>query len=96
MIAVLLFSAAFLIEPASPGAAAPAPATPVSPVNVTTHAKPKVAAVDPARVCRAEALLGSKITKKVCYSRGQMAERTFYDKQTLDLMQAHTPGPVSN
>jgi hypothetical protein len=42
-----------------------------------------------------EAVLGSKITKKVCYGRTQMEERTFYDKQNLDLQQQATPAPIS-
>ena len=96
MIAILLFSAAFLVEPGT-GASAPAPAAPVAPAaapvssaNATTDAKPKVAAVDPERVCRLEATLGSKITKKVCYNRAVMAARTFDDKQNLDLIQSQT------
>jgi hypothetical protein len=89
MIAALLFSTAFLLQPA--GASAPAvPAGSAAPVNATGDAKPKTAAVDPERVCRIEATLGSKITKKVCYNKAVMAARTFDDKQNLDLLQAQT------
>ena len=92
MIVALLFSAAFLVEPGvGTAASAPAaPATPVSSANAATAAKPKAAAVDPERMCRLEATLGSKITKKVCYNRAVMAARTFDDKQNLDLLQAQT------
>jgi hypothetical protein len=90
MIAALLFSAAFLMEPA-PGTVASAPATQATPdVSAAADAKPKTAAVDPERVCRLEATLGSKITKKVCYNKAVMAARTFDDKQNLDLLQAQT------
>jgi hypothetical protein len=89
MIAALLFSAAFLIEPS--GASAPPAAATTPPATATADAKPKAAAVDPERVCRLEATLGSKITKKVCYNRAQLEERTFYDKQNLDLIQSQTP-----
>ncbi|MGH6967431.1 MAG: hypothetical protein ACREE0_23340 [Phenylobacterium sp.] len=92
MLVALLFSAAFLVEPAgaSTPVAAPAaaPATPA--VKDAADAKPKTAAVDPERVCRLEATLGSKITKKVCYNRAVMAARTFDDKQNLDLIQSQT------
>ena len=89
MIAALLFSAAFLLQPAGASAPTAAPSS-AAPVNATADAKPKAAAVDPERVCRLEATLGSKITKKVCYNRAVMAARTFDDKQNLDLLQAQT------
>jgi hypothetical protein len=92
MIAVMLFSTALMVEPAAPGGTAPA-AAPPSPAGVTAAAPTKTAKADPERVCRLEAVLGSKITKKVCFNRTQMEERTFYDKQNLDLIQAATPGP---
>jgi hypothetical protein len=90
MIVALLFSAAFQFQPAGASAPAAASATPATPVNATADAKPKAAAVDPERVCRLEATLGSKITKKVCYNRAVMAARTFDDKQNLDLLQSQT------
>lgn len=90
MLAALLFSTTMMFDP-SATAAQPAPAATGAPVQVATAAKP--AKVDSERVCRMEAVLGSKITKKVCFSRTQMEERTFYDKQNLDLMQAATPAP---
>jgi len=88
MIAALLLSAAFFVEPTA--AAAPAAGQAAPAVNATTDAKPKAAAVDPERVCRVEATLGSKITKKVCYNRAVMAARAFDDKQNLDLLQSQT------
>ncbi len=92
MIVALLFSTALMMEQAaSGGAPATAPAA-SAPAPATT----KTAKTDPDRICRLEATLGSKITKKVCYNRGQMAERSFYDKQNLDLLQSKTPGPLSN
>jgi len=89
MIAALLFSAVMLAEPASSEAAAPAPAPQAAPA-AKPAAAPKVAAADPERICRLEAVLGSKITKKVCYNRSQMAQRAFDDKQNLDLIQSQT------
>jgi hypothetical protein len=90
MIIALLFSAAFQLQPAGASAPAAASATPATPVNAAGGARPKAAAVDPERVCRLEATLGSKITKKVCYNRAVMAARTFDDKQNLDLLQSQT------
>ena len=87
MLAALLFSTTLMLDPAPP---APPPAT-GAPVQVASAAKP--AKVDSERICKMEAVLGSKITKKVCYSRTQMEERTFYDKQNLELIQAATPAP---
>ena len=71
--------------PAQAGGAAAAPAQAPGPVPT------KAAKADPDRICKLEPVLGSKINKKVCYSREQMAERTFYDKQNLDLIQNATP-----
>jgi len=88
MIAALLFSAVMLAEPASSGGAAPAPGPQGSPA-AKPAAAPKAAA-DPERICRLEAVLGSKITKKGCYNRSQMAQRAFDDKQNLDLIQSQT------
>jgi hypothetical protein len=95
MIIALLFSAVLMADqtPAGGGAATGAAAAPAA---AAASAPTKTAKADPERVCKLEPVLGSKITKKVCYNRGQMAERTFYDKQNLDLMQAKTPGPFSN
>jgi hypothetical protein len=90
MLAALLFAALLSGEPAAESKAAPAAA------EASNPAPPKVAKADPDRVCKLEPVLGSKITKKVCYNRAQLDERTFYDKQNLDLMQAKTPGPFVN
>ena len=90
MLAALLFSTAMMLDPA-PAAAQPAPSATGAPVQVASTAKP--ARVDSERVCKLESVLGSKITKKVCYNRAEMAERTFYDKQNLDLIQNATPAP---
>jgi hypothetical protein len=89
MMIALLFSAALMADQAAPDAnAPPAAAAPVS----SKPAEPtKTAKADSDRVCKLEPVLGSKITKKVCYNRVQMEERTFYDKQNLDLLQAATP-----
>jgi len=92
MLAALLFSTSMMLDPA-PAAAQPAPSATGAPVQVASAAKP--AKVDSERICKLEPVLGSKITKKVCYNRSQMEERTFYDKQNLDLIQQATPGPFS-
>ena len=89
MIVAILFSAALMADQGASGGSAPAAAAP--PANTTAVAPTKTAKVDPERVCKLEPVLGSKITKKVCYNRAQMEERTFYDKQNLDLIQAATP-----
>ena len=97
MIVAILFSAAVLIsDQAAPGGSAPAPAPSTAPASTTAAAPTKTAKADPERVCKLEPVLGSKITKKVCYNRAQLDERTFYDKQNLDLIQQKTPGPFSN
>ena len=90
MIVALLFSAALMADPAASGGA-PAPAATVAPATPTAAAPAKTAKANPDRVCKLETVLGSKITKKVCYSREQMVERTFYDKQNLELIQNATP-----
>jgi len=91
MIVAILFSAVLMADQPASGGSAPAAAASKTAPPVTKAAK-----ADPERVCKLEPVLGSKITKKVCFNRGQMAERTFYDKQNLDLMQAQTPGPFSH
>ena len=96
MITVLLFAALLSSDQAAEAKAAPAPTPAVSPAQAPGPVPTKTAKADPDRICKLEAVLGSKITKKVCYNRGQMSERTFYDKQNLDLIQAQTPGPLSN
>lgn len=90
MIVALLSFAALMADPAASGGAPGTPAA-VAPASPAAPAPAKTAKADPDRVCKLEPVLGSKITKKVCYSREQMAERTFYDKQNLDLIQAATP-----
>ncbi len=90
MLAALLFSTVMTFEPAAGQAGPPATS---APVRVASVAKP--AKADSERICKTEPVLGSKITKKVCYNRTQMEERTFYDKQNLDLMQNATPAPYS-
>ena len=91
MIVALLLSAAFALDQGAPSGSTPAAAVPAPPANTTAAAPTKTAKADPERVCKLEPVLGSKITKKVCYNRAQMEERTFYDKQNLDLIQAATP-----
>jgi len=88
MIVALLFSAALMADPAANDAPA---AAPVAPASAKAAGPTKTAKADSDRVCKLEPVLGSKITKKVCYNRAQMEERTFYDKQNLDLIQAATP-----
>jgi len=90
MLVALLFSTTMMLDP-SAAAAQPAPSATGAPVQMATAAKP--AKVDSERICKMEPVLGSKITKKVCYSRSQMEERTFYDKQNLDRIQTATPAP---
>ncbi|MGH6910452.1 MAG: hypothetical protein ACREE0_23345 [Phenylobacterium sp.] len=92
MVVAFLFYAALMVDQTNPGGGAPA-AAPSSAPAVSTATPSKTAKADPDRVCKLEPVLGSKITKKVCYNRAQLDERTFYDKQNLDLMQAKTPGP---
>lgn len=79
---------AALFAQAAPAATPAAPATPPAPA--------KSAKADPGKVCKLETLLGSRLRKIVCYNAAQMAERTYYDKQNLEKIQAATPGPFSN
>ena len=96
MIVALLFSAALMADQTAPGGGAPPAAAPTAPAGATAATPTKTAKADPDRVCKLEPVLGSKIVKKVCYNRAQLEERTFYDKQNLDLMQQKTPGPFAN
>lgn len=91
MITALLFAALLSSDQAAETKAAPA-TTPAasSPAQAPGPVPTKTAKADPERICRLEAVLGSKITKKVCYNRVQMDERAFYDKQNLDLLQSQT------
>jgi hypothetical protein len=88
MITALLFAALLSSDQAAEAKAAPATTPAVAPA--ASPVPTKTAKVDPERVCKLEAVLGSKITKKVCYNRVQMDERAFYDKQNLDLLQSQT------
>jgi hypothetical protein len=90
MITVLLFAALLSSDQAAETKAAPATTPAVSPAPAPGPVPTKTAKADPERICRLEAVLGSKITKKVCYNRVQMDERAFYDKQNLDLLQSQT------
>ena len=96
MIVAILLSAALMADQAAPGGSAPAAAPPAALAGTTAATPTKTAKADPERVCKMEPVLGSKIVKKVCYNRAQLDERTFYDKQNLDLIQQKTPGPFSN
>ena len=91
MIVALLFSAALMADPAAQAAAPRRVARGRSAGEPDSCSAAKTAKADPDRVCKLEPMLGSKITKKVCYNRAQMAERTFYDKQNLDLIQDGHP-----
>ena len=91
MIVALRLSATFALDQGPPGGGATPTVAPAPPANTTKAAPTKAANADPERVCKVEATLGSKITKKVCYNRALMEDRTFYDKQNLDLIQAATP-----
>jgi len=95
MIVAILFSAVLMADQAAPGGSAPAAAPPAAAAGTTAATPTKTAKTDPERICKLEPVLGSKITKKVCYNRTQLDERTFYDKQNLDLIQSQTPGPFS-
>jgi len=90
MIVALLLSATFAFDPGAPSGS-PTTATAPAPSAGTPAVPAKSAKADPERVCKLETVLGSKITKKVCFNRTQMEERTFYDKQNLDLIQNATP-----
>ena len=90
MLVALLLSAALMADQAAPDAKGPPPSAAVD-AGAKAAAPTKTAKADSERVCKLEPVLGSKITKKVCYNRAQMEERTFYDKQNLDLIQNATP-----
>ncbi|MGH6910453.1 MAG: hypothetical protein ACREE0_23350 [Phenylobacterium sp.] len=91
MILALLLSATFALDQGAPGGGATPAAAPAPPAKTTAAAPTKSAKADSERVCKLEATLGSKITKKVCYNRALMEDRTFYDKQNLELIQNATP-----
>jgi hypothetical protein len=68
---------------AAPTAAAPAADAPAAPAAT---AKPKVNR--DAVVCHTEEVLGSRISKKVCYTPAEAEDRARQDQRNLDHMQS--------
>lgn len=78
-------------------------AAPPEPAPAQTSAKPEphtvqgvdvVKTPDPGKpkvVCRREAVLGSRMTKKVCTDAAAKAERTAEDRQNLERIQTAIP-----
>ncbi|MDE2488977.1 MAG: hypothetical protein KGO51_16415 [Alphaproteobacteria bacterium] len=81
-----MFAAAALLAGGSPAAGAPAATT-------TADARPAPKAKTNDLVCRKEALLGSNIPQKVCYSRSEDAANRQESRMTLERMQAMSRPP---
>ncbi|MET0273853.1 MAG: hypothetical protein ABW360_12770 [Phenylobacterium sp.] len=83
-----MFAAAMLLADAS-AAAAPQAAP------AATEATQKAKADKDQVVCRYEETLGTRFRKKICTTVREAQERGRQDRESLDRMQAATPGPRS-
>ena len=88
-----LFAAAILLAETTP-AAAPA-AMPAAP-QATADGAPAVAKVKrDDMLCKQEEVLGTRIPKKVCYTRAEQEARSQQDRQNVERMQSQF-GKISN
>jgi hypothetical protein len=78
--------------PATATASTPPPAHGVSGVTVTAKPKAKGDVDQKEVVCHSEAVLGSMFPKKVCASRGDIAERRNVDQAEVRRWTALRPG----
>jgi hypothetical protein len=84
MLTVMLAAAALLAD-ATPAATK----APVAPTPAATAVAPAKKAGDV--FCRKEAVLGTNIPKRVCYSRAEYEANKAESRQTLEHIQASTP-----
>ncbi len=91
-----LFAAAILLAETTP-AAAPAPMAAVAPAQATADGAPAVVKVrrNEDMICKQEEVLGSRIPKKVCYTRAEQEARSQEDQKNLQRMQSQF-GKISN
>jgi hypothetical protein len=84
--------AAMLLAETTPAAAPPAAAAPggaVSPAIVTAPAKAGTLEADKL-ICKNEPVMGSRMTKKVCYSAAEQAMQKQDQRMNLERMQAQS------
>ena len=80
-----MIAAAFMLADTTPAAAA-APATPAAPAAAA--AAPAEKAEKPKMICKSEAVIGSLMPKKTCYTEDQMAQRRQAERQNLEQIQS--------
>jgi hypothetical protein len=84
MLTVMLGAAALLADTTPAASKAPAPAAPAAAAAAPTKKAGDV-------FCRKEAVLGTNIPKRVCYSRAEYEANKAESRQTLEHIQASTP-----
>jgi hypothetical protein len=84
MLSAMMAAAALLAAEAPPPAQPSAPETTASPATVT--APPKAGTVDKT-VCKNEPIMGTRMTKKVCYSPEERARAMRDERMQLEHMQ---------
>lgn len=84
MILVAMFAATLLLADTTPAAAAAAGT--VSPATVTAKAK-DAPANKPRLICKTEAVTGSLMPKKTCYTSDDLAQRKQEERANLEKMQ---------
>lgn len=90
-----LFAAAILLAETTPAAApAAAPAAPAAP-QATVDGAPVVKVKRDDMLCKQEEVLGTRIPKKVCYTRAEQEARSQQDRQNVERMQSQF-GKISN
>jgi hypothetical protein len=86
LISALLMAAAVMADPPSAASAPPA-----SPVAEAKAAPAKPAKTEkPRLICRTEAVTGSLMPKKTCYSEDQAAQRRQDERENLERIQQNS------
>ena len=87
VILITLFAASMMLADAGPAAATTAAAVPpaaAAPAKVVKTEKPKL-------ICKTEAVTGSLMPKKTCYTADDYAQRQQDERQNLERMQNQLP-----
>ena len=80
-----MFAATILMADTTPAAAAAA--TTVSPATVSAPATKDAKADKPRLICKTEAVTGSLMPKKTCYTSDDLAQRRQEERANLEKMQ---------
>jgi invasion protein IalB len=81
-----MFAATILMADTTPAAAAAA-ATTVSPATVTAPSTKDAKADKPRLICKTEAVTGSLMPKKTCYTSDDLAQRRQEERANLEKIQ---------